>query len=97
MKTKYHITIISEFGWLSRKETTSRKDLYEIRKKARENAARCLPWDRYDEKMRHLVYYYELPDGEVHVEMRPRLVDDETFYGFVDRCKPVFCGAIHRL
>ena len=93
---KYHVTIISEFGWLSSKETNSRKDLLDLRTKARQNAAKCLPWSQYDKVFRHLVYYYELPDGEVRVEMRPRLVDDQTFYDFVDRCKPDFVGAIHR-
>lgn len=29
-------------------------------------------------------------------KIRTRLVDDQTFYDFVDRCKPDFVGAIHR-
>lgn len=93
---KYHVTIISEFGWLSRKETDSRKDLYDLRKKALENAAKCLPWSQFDNEFRHLVYYYEMADGNVRVEMRPHLVDDNTFHDFVVRCNPVFVGAIHR-
>lgn len=93
---KNEVTIISPFGWLERKENLSRKELYQLRTKAREMASKCLPWDKYDKTMRHLVYYYELPDGTVRVEMRPRLVDDQTFYDFVDRCKPLFVGAIHR-
>ena len=93
---KYHVTIISEFGWLSEKETSSSKYLLDLHTKALQNAAKCLPWGQYDKKFRHLVYYYELPDGEVRVEMRPRLVDDQTFYDFVDRCKPNYVGAIHR-
>lgn len=95
-KKVYSVTIISYFGWLSNKKTTSRKELADLRLEAHANAVKCLPWSQYDPKMRHLVYYYELPDGEVRVEMRPRLVDDQTFYDFVDRCKPTFCGAIHR-
>ena len=59
-----------------------------------------MPFDRYDKKFRHLVYYYELPEtfGEVvvSVRMNPVLVDDDMFYGFVDDSKPTFVGAFHR-
>lgn len=94
MKNK--VTIINEIGWVESKENLSGKELYQLRKKAHDRAAKCLPWSQYPKEYRHMVYYYELPDGDIRIEMNPRLVDDQTFYDFVDRCKPAFCGAIHR-
>ena len=70
-------------------------------KQARERAASLLPFDQYDEKFTHMVYWYEMqPDKygciEIRILMNPTLCDDKMFYDFVDYWKPTFVGAFHR-
>lgn len=98
----YELTVIEATGFVTTKEYTS-ADYYPkicpLYKEAHDRAVKCLPWDKYPEEGKHLVYYYEIKYKdkiEVRIEMNPRLVDDDTFYDFVDRCKPLYVGAIHR-
>lgn len=93
--TTYNVTIISPLGWLSRKETTSRKELADLRKEAQKNAY-DVDFNKFPKTATHLVYYYEL-GNKVKVLMQPELVDDETFYRFVDNYKPEYVGARHRI
>lgn len=81
---------------IEERNTTSRKELFELRKKAQARAAKCLPFSQYDEMFRHLVYYYELQNGDVRVYMNPMAVDDKMFHTFVDEFNPVLVGAFHR-
>ena len=97
---KYIVSIITPLGWLKEIKTENKSDFLSYKKEAHDRAVKCLPFSKYDEKFKHLVYYYELPinkkETEVRINMNPDLVDDELFYDFVDRCKPLYVGAIHR-
>ena len=98
----YDVTIIEATGFVTRKKYTDKEYFSEIcplYKEAHDRAVKCLPWNQYDKNLTHLVYYYEIKYRdtiEVRVEMNPRLVDDKTFYDFVDTFKPIYTGAIHR-
>ena len=97
---KYEVNIITPLGWLKKINTTKISDFYNYKKEAHERAVKCLPFSKYEDSLTHLVYYYELSidenNTEVHIMMNPDGVDDKTFYDFVDRCKPLYVGAIHR-
>lgn len=97
---KYDVSIITPFGFLKRIVTSKITDFLDYKKEAHERAIKCLPFSKYDENLTHLVYYYELPidkeNTEVHIMMNPEGVDDKIFYDFVERCKPIYVGAIHR-
>ena len=98
----YEVSIVEATGFLTRK-TFSEEEKYkldELKKTAHDRAVKCLPFDQYEANMTHLVYYYEIKSNddtiEVHIEMNPRLVDDITFYSFVETFKPEYVGAIHK-
>ncbi len=97
----YDVFIVERTGFAKTLQTESTKDLAQLRKEAHESAARCLPFNQYDPKFTHLVYYYELPaNAKGHVQVKvlhiPDLVDDATLDRFVDDWHPDYVGAIHR-
>lgn len=104
--TTYKITIIDSYGWVKEIETKDTAVLTNLRREALEKARKCLPFSRYETKFTHLIYYYEIKNNapwnkdkdvvDVKINHIPDLVDDETFYNFVDYWKPLFVGAIHR-
>jgi len=98
----YETTIIEATGFVTEKtfsEDTKDK-LLSLKKEAHDRAAKCLPFEQYEDNISHLVYYYEIKKDdntvEVRIEMNPRAVDDVTFYKFVETFKPEYVGAIHR-
>lgn len=92
--TTYNVTIITPLGWLKRIETTSRKELANLRKEALEYA-NSISFSDLPKDANHIVYYYE-KGNNVEIRMTPTIVDDNKFYSFVDDYKPTFVGARHR-
>lgn len=96
---KYSVTIITPLGFSKSIDTDNKSDFLQYKKEAHDRVVKCLPWNQYDESIRHLVYYYEIEwrgQIEVRIEMNPRGVDDDTFDTFVKDFSPIYVGAIHR-
>ena len=103
---EYKITIYDcPVGWVKNETTNQRSRLYELREKAAKIAREVIKnLGKESARNNHFVYYYEMPETfmgkktgkmDVRVYMRPYMADEETFYSYIDRCKPDIVGAIH--
>lgn len=104
---KYNITIWDNpTGWNKHETTSDATRVTELREEAASKARACIKFMGYENtRDKHFVYYYELAelnalgkktgDIAVHVYMNPYMCDEDTFYRFVGRERPICCGAIH--
>ena len=97
---EYEVIIYTEINTVRRFKTKSLDDFLDYKKTAHDRAVKCLPFDQYDNELKHMVYYHEVLQDknltEVTIYMNPTLVDDKLLDDFVDTWKPIYVGAIHR-